>query len=38
MIGLISIVIIVIAVKLVCNYLDKHDGWGCGDQWGNPFG
>lgn len=38
MIEIVSAVIVIVAIKLICNYLDKHNGWGCGDQWGNPFG
>lgn len=38
MIGLISVVIVIVAIKLVYNYFDKNDKWESGDQWGNPFG
>lgn len=37
-ITILVIILTVIIWKAICHYIDKHDGWGCGDQWGNPFG
>lgn len=37
-ITILGIILTVIIWKAICRYIDRHDGWGCGDQWGNPFG